>query len=154
MEIVHRCAVMPFFLLDGFIPFMPDYDLGIDFILYREKDDLLIKVQQKGRWYIDKKYQGRDIGMLFPDTINDRQLWYLVPHDDMITYAREHTNYLRTPSWEAGAYSTKKLNAKQREHFAPYRLGENSNNLIYERFRTATRSAVPPGQTTASSDPA
>ena len=53
-------------LEQGFNAFLPVYDGGVDFILYRESDGAIRKVQLKGRWMIDKKYIGRDIWMAFP----------------------------------------------------------------------------------------
>jgi hypothetical protein len=60
--------------------FLPLYDDGVDFIIYRERDRVFRRVQMKGRWTIDRKYHGRDIWLAFPIG----QDWYLVPHDEMV----------------------------------------------------------------------
>lgn len=60
-EVINRNAVISLALDQGFNAFLPVYDGGVDFILYRESDGMLRKVQLKGRWIIDRKYIGRDI---------------------------------------------------------------------------------------------
>lgn len=60
-EVINRNALVSLALEHGYNAFLPVYDGGVDFILYREADNDLKKVQLKGRWYIDRKYEGRDI---------------------------------------------------------------------------------------------
>ena len=80
--------------------FLPVYDGGVDFVLLREGDGLIRKVQLKGRWTIDKKYEGRDLWVAFPIGTD----WYLVPHDEMVALA--HAQGTKTDSWvKAGLYS-------------------------------------------------
>jgi hypothetical protein len=77
------------------------YDGGVDFILYREGDGMVRKVQLKGRWTIDRKYVGRDIWMAFPISGD----WYLMPHDAMLA-AAELDGVTKTASWvDGGIYS-------------------------------------------------
>ena len=54
-EVINRNALVTLALEHGFNAFLPVYDGGVDFILYREADGLVRKVQLKGRWYIDRK---------------------------------------------------------------------------------------------------
>lgn len=82
-EVINRNTVVSLALQQGFNAFLPVYDGGVDFILYRESDRELRKVQLKGRWTIDRKYLGRDIWIAFP-MVGD---WYLMRHDDMVTSA-------------------------------------------------------------------
>ena len=55
-EVINRNVVVSLALEQGFNAFLPVYDGGVDFILYRESDAAIRKVQLKGRWMIDKKY--------------------------------------------------------------------------------------------------
>lgn len=82
-EVINRNTVVSLALAQDFNAFLPVYDGGVDFILYRESDGLVRKVQLKGRWMIDRKYVGRDIWMAFPIGGD----WYLMPHDRMVELA-------------------------------------------------------------------
>lgn len=111
LEYRHMCDVMPVFVDDGFVPLFPQWDEGIDFVLYRERDDLLIKVQQKGRWTIDRKYLDRDMVILFRHrprdavevasdlSIREGKHWFMVPHDRLVDEA-ERAGHLATRSWQ------------------------------------------------------
>ena len=81
-------------LEQGFNVFLPVYDGGVDFILYRESDGLVHKVQLKARWTIDRKYIGREIWIAFPIAGDG----YLMPHDDMLASA-EADGVTKTASW-------------------------------------------------------
>jgi hypothetical protein len=105
-------------LEQGYNAFLPVYDGGVDFVLYRESDDQLRKVQLKSRWTIDRKYIGRDIWVAFP--IGDT--WYLMPHDKMVA-AAEADGVTQTASWkDAGAYSRPRLSVAAIAHCEPYRF--------------------------------
>jgi hypothetical protein len=54
-EVINRNTVVSVALAQDFNVFLPVYDGGIDFVLYRERDNTLRKVQLKGRWTIDRK---------------------------------------------------------------------------------------------------
>jgi hypothetical protein len=135
LEFVNRSAVLPIFVKDRFMPYVPEWDEGIDFIVYREKDDLLLKLQLKSRWSIDRKYVGRNIGLLF----RDKNIWYLCPHDDMVEYAHQNTSFLSSESWIArGIYHVPNVSLTARQHFETYGLSDqNSNEAVYSRFRIA-----------------
>src|ERR1039458_3467775 len=106
-EVVNRNTVVSLALEQGFNAFLPVYDGGVDFILYRERDGEIRKVQLKSRWTIDRKYIGRDIWVAFPIDAD----WYLMPHDKMFA-AGEADGVTRTPSWiDNGAYSRPRLSA-------------------------------------------
>ena len=55
-EVINRNIVISLALEQGFNAFLPVYDGGMDFILYRESDRELRKVQLKSRWTINQKY--------------------------------------------------------------------------------------------------
>jgi hypothetical protein len=80
-EVRNRYEFLQHVLSAGFVPFIPEYDRGVDIILYRERDDLLFKVQLKSRFTISKKYFSRNIWIAFPDNEIIREKWYLAPHD-------------------------------------------------------------------------
>ncbi len=117
-EVINRNTVVNLALEQGFNAFLPVYDGGVDFILYRESDGLVRKVQLKGRWMIDRKYIGRDIWIAFPIAGD----WYLMPHDEMLASA-EANGVTQTASWkEGGAYSRPRLSAAVVAQCAQYRF--------------------------------
>ncbi|MEM8919326.1 MAG: hypothetical protein AAGE37_10745 [Pseudomonadota bacterium] len=119
-EVINRQKLTALALEKGYNSFLPVYDGGIDFILYREDGaggpaDLR-KIQLKGRWYIDKKYEGRDIWIAFPD--GDQ--WYIAPHDTLVEIG-DDAGFTKTASWkEGGAYSCGKLSAKLSKAMEPW----------------------------------
>jgi len=117
-EVINRNTVITLALGQGFNAFLPVYDGGVDFVLYRESDNRLQKVQLKSRWTIDKKYIGRDIWIAFPM----KGEWYLMPHDKMIELAKvEGTT--NTKSWIAGgAYSKPRPSEATIAQCAPYKF--------------------------------
>lgn len=118
-EAINRNVVVSLALQQDFNAFLPVYDGGVDFILYHEADNLVRKVQLKGRWTIDKKYINRDIWMAFPIGGS----WYLMPHDEMLTFAGLHTKALESTSWiGGGAYSWPKPSKAMITHCAQYRF--------------------------------
>jgi hypothetical protein len=117
-EVINRNIVVSLALAQGFNAFLPVYDGGVDFILYRENDGLVRKVQLKGRWTIDRKYVGRDIWMAFPIA----GYWYLMPHDEMVALA-EADGVTKTASWiEGGAYSRPRPSKVVVAACTPYRF--------------------------------
>ncbi len=116
-EVINRNVVVSLALEQGFNAFLPVYDGGVDFILYRESDGQVRKVQLKGRWTIDRKYVGRDIWIAFPIENN----WYLIPHDEMVGSAE--TGVIQSASWtERGQYSRPYLSAAVKARCAPFRF--------------------------------
>lgn len=117
-EVINRNTVVSLALDQGFNAFLPVYDGGVDFILYRESDGLVRKVQLKGRWTIDRKYLGRDIWVAFPITGD----WYVMPHDEMVRLA-EAEGVTQTASWtESGVYSKPRPSKATVAACAPFRF--------------------------------
>ena len=117
-EVINRNIVVSLALEQGFNVFLPVYDGGVDFVLYRETDGVIRKVQLKSRWMIEKKYIGRDIWMAFP--IGD--VWHLMPHDEMLRLS-EADGTTKTKAWtEGGAYSRGKPSAAVVAECAPYQF--------------------------------
>ncbi len=118
-EAINRNVVVSLALEQGFNAFLPVYDGGVDFILYRETDGAVRKVQLKGRWTIDRKYVGRDIWVAFPIGEN----WHLMPHDLMLEHAEADGKALKSASWlEKGGYSKAKASAATIAQCAPYKF--------------------------------
>ncbi|WP_425230803.1 hypothetical protein [Sphingomonas sp.] len=119
-EVVNRNALVTLALEHGFNAFLPVYDGGVDFILYHEGDGIVRKVQLKGRWYIDRKYEGRDIWIAF----HVEGDWYLAPHDELVTMG-ERYGFTATSSWrEGGAYSCPKPSRAMATDLERYRFGQ------------------------------
>jgi hypothetical protein len=135
MEHKIRHRISPIFLDDGFIPFLPEFDTGIDLIIYRERDDLTIKLQMKSRWTINRKYLGRNLAIAFPSEGG----FYLAPHDVLLEFARDNTNYLKTQSWlVTGQYHMRNLSSVMRSQLAPYLLhSEGDNEHVYRHFSSS-----------------
>lgn len=117
-EVINRNALVSAALESGYNAYLPVYDGGVDFILYREEDGDLKKVQLKGRWYIDRKYVGRDIWIAF----HHEDHWYIAPHDELVKLG-ERFQFTETRSWkEGGAYSCPRLSRAMLEAIAQYRM--------------------------------
>lgn len=92
---------------------------GADFLAYHKDGDSTLKVQLKGRTAIYKKYEGKDLHMCF--RIDD--VWYLVPHDDLVEIVKTTSpSTLTTPSWAKGSYSWPKTPKAIREKLSDYAL--------------------------------
>lgn len=118
-EVINRNALISIALARGYVAYLPVYDPGIDLILLNETTNHLMRVQQKGRWTINKKYKGRDIWIAFPD----RGIWYVAPHDDVLLRYSEQKGYTDTPSWAKGEYSYAPLSKEMIALLAEYRFG-------------------------------
>jgi hypothetical protein len=117
-EVINRNIVISLALEQGFNAFLPVYDGGVDFILYRESDRELRKVQLKSRWTINQKYMNRQIWVAFPIASD----WYLMPHDEMYK-AGEADGVTLTSSWiDNGAYSRPRLSAASINQGAQYKF--------------------------------
>jgi hypothetical protein len=119
-EVINRNALVTLALEHGFNAFLPVYDGGVDFILYREADAVVRKVQLKGRWHIDRKYEGRDIWIAF----HVDNVWYLAPHDELVGMG-DRLGFTATSSWtDGGAYSCPKPSRAMTAELATYRFGQ------------------------------
>jgi len=119
-EVINRNALVSLALESGYNAYLPVYDGGVDFILYREEDGDLKKIQLKGRWYIDRKYVGRDIWIAF----HNHGQWYIAPHDELVTLG-EQFGFTKSKSWtEGGAYSCPRPSRTLLQALAPYRMFE------------------------------
>ena len=75
---------------------------GADFIACHINGQNFLKVQLKGRMYLDKKYMGKNVYIAFIDG----QDCYVYPHDDVMEHVETMGKINDTVSWaEKGAYS-------------------------------------------------
>ena len=92
---------------------------GADFIAQHVDGVTFLKVQLKGRLTFEKKYQGRDLHVCFPDGGQ----WFLYPHDELLEQVLAISGVSGTESWKKhGGYSFPRLSKKLRELLVPYRL--------------------------------
>ena len=92
--------------------------MGADFLAYHKDGVQTLWVQLKPRLTISKKYMGKDLYLCF----RHRDDWYLVPHDTLVDIVGVTTNWLNTPSWGKGQYSSASPSQKTLEALTNYRL--------------------------------
>lgn len=79
---------------------------GADFIAQHADGRTLLRVQLKGRLDVQKRYEGKDLWLCFPAHGG----WYLVPHDEILSYLLQSTKIGQSKSWrELGGYSFYRL---------------------------------------------
>ena len=92
---------------------------GADFIAQHVSEDLFLKIQLKGRLSFDRKYEGKDIWIAFPDAGG----WYVFPHDEVLSKVLDSSNIGNTAAWtDKGLYHYPVISASLREMLLPYRL--------------------------------
>ena len=92
---------------------------GADFLAYHFDGDSTMRVQLKGRPYVDKKYIGRKLFMAFP--ISDD--WYLVQHEELMEIFEAQSDFKATRSWqEGGAYGWPRPSVRGLAALQAYRL--------------------------------
>ena len=102
---------------------------GTDF-LAKHKDGETLRVQLTSRLVIDKKWQGKDLFVLFPVQRNRhaKRTWYLVCHDSLvglIADSSEFASWLQSDSWRCdGRYSRETPPEEFLEDLSAFALGE------------------------------
>tara|TARA_R110002095_G_scaffold212672_1_gene202187 strand:+ start:25 stop:435 length:411 start_codon:yes stop_codon:yes gene_type:complete len=92
---------------------------GADFIAQHIDGQTFLKIQLKGRLHFGKKYVGKSLHIAF----RDGDVWYLLPHDEVLDLVLGATEIANTKSWtEAGAYSWPRLSRQLRALLTPYRI--------------------------------
>ena len=100
---------------------------GADFLAYHKDGTHTLKVQLKSRLMIGKKYQRKDLHLVFP--LNG--VWHLIGHDRLVTLVKKHTSWLTSKSWrQHGAYSTTKPNPNLVSALQGSRLGRPTTHAI------------------------
>ena len=91
---------------------------GADFLALHKDGDTL-KVQQKGRLTICKKYLEKGLYLAFP--LDDR--WYLIPHDELFNIVKKiKPKFLQSKSWKDGGEYHAKRSLKMIPHLSDYAL--------------------------------
>ncbi len=92
---------------------------GADFIACHIDGKTFLKVQLKGRLFVDRKYQGKDIYIAFLH----RDDCYVYPHDEFLEEAEKLGKLGGCKSWdERGMYNWPSPRAWARELLADYRI--------------------------------
>ncbi|MCL2644966.1 MAG: hypothetical protein FWD51_05850 [Betaproteobacteria bacterium] len=92
---------------------------GADFIAVHIDGETFRKIQLKGRLSFDKKYQGKDIWVVFRYD-ND---WYIYPHDEILDQVLKTGKLKGTDSWEKeGAFSFGYLSKENKTMLEKYKL--------------------------------
>ena len=74
---------------------------GADFLADHISGNQTLRVQLKSRLTVNKKYQDKNLWMIFPEA----GTWYLIPHDELLRAIAETTGALESMSWrERGEY--------------------------------------------------
>ena len=108
-------------LANGYIPYHPAIDVGIDAIYYLESRNELLRVQLKSRPTIDKKYLDRQIWIAFPDGGD----WFLFQHDDLVSHVKGLGVALPSDSWQNyGRYSWSAIPAWMRQWLERFKVEE------------------------------
>lgn len=102
IEAIHRLKIQSMLMERNWMVYDPAADVGgVDWIAMHLESEVLRKVQQKGRLYMAKKYEGKElwITFLYNDTL------YMVPHDNIMK-TRFGREAMQTKSWlDHQAYS-------------------------------------------------
>jgi hypothetical protein len=98
---------------------------GADFLAVPFDGSEILRVQLKGRFAFDKKYQGKSLWVCF----RYDGLVYLYPHDILLDEVLKITNVGNTASWlkTNGEYHFPRLSKHLREQLKPYCLGQESS---------------------------
>lgn len=103
------------------IPLNDDW-LGADFLASHIDGKTFLKVQQKGRFTLDKRYIGKDLHIAFRhgDDV------YVYPHDtilaQMVAWGTANGKFVNTASWAKGAFSWGSLSAENLKMLEPYKF--------------------------------
>ena len=117
-EVINRNALVNELLTLGFNAYLPVYDCGVDLVAYRDADASFRPIQLKGRWIIDRKYEGKGVWIAFPSSGG----WFVAPHDEMVKMGQE-VGFCSSSSWtDGGAYSCPSLSKRLALLMEPYRL--------------------------------
>ncbi len=139
-ELRNRNKLFDVFLGFDFLPAEPVIDMGIDFFLYREADEIFFAVQQKAIWTVERKYHSRNIWMVFGDDYDSgRQHWYLAPHDLMVQTALRdygHNPTMKKPV--SGKWETTMSN-KLKSEFENFKLPDFLTGLNASLFKELTQ---------------
>lgn len=103
------------------IPLNDDW-LGADFIASHVDGKTFLKVQQKGRFEVNRKYCGKDLYVAFRSGDDV----YVYPHDTMmeklVEWGKTKGRLVDTESWKKGGFSWKNPTKEHLALLQPYRF--------------------------------
>ncbi len=104
----------------GFVTIrLSDDWMGADLIARHVNGSDYLKIQLKGRLTIDRKYLGKDIWIAFPY----KKSWFMVPHDDLVSYLGKATKICQSSSWmDKGGYSLGGIPAGTSDYLEQFKL--------------------------------
>ena len=92
---------------------------GADFIAQHIDGKQFLKIQLKGRCTLAQKYEGKDIYICFCEA----GCWYLVPHDELLSWVKGNMSVVSSASWtKGGQYSFPSLSAALKGKLEQYKL--------------------------------
>jgi hypothetical protein len=102
IEAANRAEATALLIRAGYRVYRPEADCDGEDLVVRTPKGKLRAVQLKGRQRVDeKKYGGRSLWMLFPDSTFEagkERAWYLVPHD--ILFKRMKSLHGHAACWD------------------------------------------------------
>ncbi len=74
---------------------------AVDFTATHASSNENLRVQLESRPGIDQQYEDKSLHLAFPGESNSRpRAWFLVPHEELVALATEHTNWTTHASWK------------------------------------------------------
>lgn len=105
------------------IPLNDDW-LGADFLASHVDGKTFLKVQQKGRFEVNKKYFGKDLYIAFRHKKTDNV--YVYPHDlirqKLIEWGKEKGKLVDTESWKRGSFHWESPTKEHLKLLEPYKF--------------------------------
>lgn len=96
---------------------------GVDLVARRNDGEPPIIVRCPGRLDIRKRQLGQGLHVVFPDQDG---VWYLVPHDQLVSIAGQNTPWLDSPAWRVnGWYSTRSPSRRLRAALSGFALNSS-----------------------------
>lgn len=120
-EAIYRTEISNIFLEQGWMVYRPEADVGgVDFLVMNLKTEEVRKIQLKGRWTVDKKYQNKNIWICF----SMGKEWYVCSHERMVDIGIECGLLLweQKNGNERTTYSVEPMSKKMFNLMLPYRF--------------------------------
>ncbi len=93
---------------------------GADFIAQHIDGETFLKIQLKSRLTLDKRYINKQLYICFPYKAG---VWFLYPHDEMVSHLIGTTNLGNTNSWQQhDRYSMNRPSKSLLNHLEQYKL--------------------------------
>ncbi len=106
------------------IPLRNDWN-GADFLIQSTDGKTILPVQLKGRLTFDKKYEDKNLYICFRDGLNDKDPWYLYPHNELLEAFISRGKIEGTETWKMDKpFHFPTLSDWHREILHPYQIAE------------------------------